>query len=131
MIQKMYRSQCRRYVRICHFFTFCPIFYSLPTKSSERYIVSIMSVRPSTVSGCSSMFRSRTIFRKPLPNKHETLNQCCLNVGPPSSASALHYNNIGLSSRVCWVDGLFSYCTHKSLRECRCAFLSLTFDPFY
>ena len=32
------------------------------------------------------------------PSKHETLNQCCVDVGPPS---AQHQHNIGSMSRVC------------------------------
>ena len=42
--------------------------------------------------------------RTPLEHhsKHEALTQCCSNVGPPSSTSAQHYNNIGPMPRVSW-----------------------------
>ena len=38
-----------------------------------------------------------------LPNKHETMTQCCRNVGPASQTVAQHYSNIGSSCRVCLV----------------------------
>ena len=31
------------------------------------------------------------------------INQCCFNVGPPSSTLAQHWNNIGLIPSNCWV----------------------------
>ena len=34
------------------------------------------------------------------PSKHETLTQCCCNIGPPSSTLAQHYSNIGSTSLV-------------------------------
>ena len=36
------------------------------------------------------------------PSTHETLNQCCFNIGPSSSTLAQHYSNIEPTSRVCW-----------------------------
>ena len=36
------------------------------------------------------------------PSRHETLKQCCLNVGPPSATLAQHSNNIVSTSRACW-----------------------------
>ena len=36
------------------------------------------------------------------PSKHNTLNRCCFNVGPPSAMLARHWNNIGSMSYVCW-----------------------------
>ena len=36
------------------------------------------------------------------PSIHETLAQCCYNVGTPSLTAAQHQNNIGSMSRVCW-----------------------------
>ena len=33
-----------------------------------------------------------------VPRKHETLTQCCCNVGPSSVTLAQHYNNIWLMS---------------------------------
>ena len=41
-----------------------------------------------------------TALASALPNKHETLNQCWLNVGPASKTMGQHSANIG--SRVCW-----------------------------
>ena len=38
----------------------------------------------------------------PSPNKHKTLNLCCLNVGPPSSTLSQHLNNRGSTHHVCW-----------------------------
>ena len=38
-----------------------------------------------------------------IPSKRETLTQYCFDVGPPSSTSAQHQNNIGSMSCVCWV----------------------------
>ena len=38
-----------------------------------------------------------------VPNKHEALSHCCFMVGPTSKTMALHWNNIGSMSRVCWV----------------------------
>ena len=38
-----------------------------------------------------------------MPSKHGTFTQCCFNVGPPSATLAQHWNNIGWTSRVCWV----------------------------
>ena len=35
-------------------------------------------------------------------NQHETLTQCCVNVGPPSTTLTQHYSSIGSASRVCW-----------------------------
>ena len=43
------------------------------------------------------------IYEQSVPSKHETLNQCWFNVGPPSTTSAQHWTNIGLMSHVCWV----------------------------
>ena len=37
------------------------------------------------------------------PSKHGSLNQYCINVGPPSSTLAQHWNSIRWMSRVCWV----------------------------
>ena len=34
-------------------------------------------------------------------SKHETLSQCCFNVGPPSSTLGQHYTIIGSTSRAC------------------------------
>ena len=39
-----------------------------------------------------------------MPSKHGALTQCCFNVGPSSSTSAQHYNNIGSTTRVCRAD---------------------------
>ena len=36
------------------------------------------------------------------PRKHETLTQCCFNVGPAAPTMGQHWNNIGSTSRVCW-----------------------------
>ena len=33
-----------------------------------------------------------------------TLNQCCVNVGPPSATLGQHQPSIGSTSRVCWVN---------------------------
>ena len=35
------------------------------------------------------------------PSKHEALNQCCFNVGPPSTTLTQHSNNIGSMPRIC------------------------------
>ena len=35
------------------------------------------------------------------PSKHETLSQCCFNVGPPSLTLGQHYTIIGSTSRAC------------------------------
>ena len=37
-----------------------------------------------------------------IPNKHETLNQCWVDVGPTSLTVGQHQPNIGSMSRVCW-----------------------------
>ena len=50
-----------------------------------------------------------------LPNKRETLTQCCFDAGPPSSTSAQHQNNIWSMSRVCCVADLGIY--WESIRE--------------
>ena len=36
------------------------------------------------------------------PSKHEALNQCWGNVGPPSTTSSQHWPNIDSMPRVCW-----------------------------
>ena len=36
-----------------------------------------------------------------VPNKHETLTQCCVNLGPASPAVALRSTNLGPASRAC------------------------------
>ena len=42
-------------------------------------------------------------MNRALLSKHETLNKCCCNVGPPSTTLAQQYNNIYSMSRVCWL----------------------------
>ena len=37
-----------------------------------------------------------------ITSKHETLTQCCSNVGPPYTTLAHHRTNTGSTSRVCW-----------------------------
>ena len=37
-----------------------------------------------------------------LHSKHETLNQCLTNVGPPSTTLVQQWSSIGSMSRVCW-----------------------------
>ena len=50
----------------------------------------------------------QVILRQPSQTtiKHETVNQCCVDVGPPSTTSAHHQPNIGSISRVCWRAGV-------------------------
>ena len=38
------------------------------------------------------------------PSKHKALNQCCFNVGPPSTTQAQHWNSIDSTPCVYWVE---------------------------
>ena len=43
------------------------------------------------------------LYGMEIPSKHETLTQCCFDVGPTSKTVGQHQSNIGSMSRVCWV----------------------------
>ena len=44
---------------------------------------------------CTGSFQEDT-------SKHETLNQCWFNVGPPSTTWTIYWPNFGSMSRICW-----------------------------
>ena len=45
-----------------------------------------------------------------LPSKHETLNQCWVDVGPTSKTVSQHQPNTGAMSCVCWVHASHPFC---------------------
>ena len=47
-----------------------------------------------------------------ISSKHDTLTQCCFNVGPASATLIEHWNNIGSMYRVCRVNSFSTNMTH-------------------
>ena len=73
-----------------------PLFYSdtdcIPFVGHARTIMSLFYKKRNSISDSLSLD----------PSKHETLNQCWVDVGPPSATLVQHQPNISSMSRVYW-----------------------------
>ena len=94
------------------------MFYSVNFQSKLSLIFTLHNTTMQSRKAVTAYLKSKQLpsfgLLRRHPSKHETLTQCCFNVGPPSLTSAQHYNNIGSTPRVCWDSGYALHVSQKS-----------------